>query len=57
MSKGAMETAKAARLAFEASQVVSSSERSEALLTVRAELERRKDRVLEANKQDMEVWW
>jgi glutamate-5-semialdehyde dehydrogenase len=55
MSKGAVETAKAARLAFEASQVISSEERSEALLAVRTELERQKERVLEANRQDMDV--
>lgn len=55
MSKGAMETAKAARMAFEASQAISSQERSEALLAVRVELERQKERVLEANRQDMNV--
>ncbi|KIM33968.1 hypothetical protein M408DRAFT_325521 [Serendipita vermifera MAFF 305830] len=55
MSKSAMETAKAARLAFEASQSVSSEERSAALLAVRAELERQKEKVLEANKQDMDA--
>lgn len=57
MSKSAIEIAKAARLAFEASQAVSSEERSNALLAVRAELERQKEVVLEANKQDMDVRW
>jgi glutamate-5-semialdehyde dehydrogenase len=55
MSKGAEEIAKAAKAAFEASQLVSSQERSDVLLAVKAELERQKDVILEANRKDMEV--
>lgn len=55
MSKGAEEIAKAAKSAFEASQLVSSQERSNILLAVKAELERQKETILEANKKDMEA--
>jgi glutamate-5-semialdehyde dehydrogenase len=55
MSKSATEIAKAARLAFDASQLVSSEERSNALLAVREELEQQKEAILQANKKDMDV--
>lgn len=55
MSKSAAEIAKAARLAFDASQLVTPEERSNALLAVRQELERQKEIVLQANKKDMDV--
>lgn len=55
MSRGAEEIAKAAKAAFEASQLVTPEQRSNALLAVRVELERMKETVLEANKKDMEV--
>ncbi|CCA67891.1 related to glutamate-5-semialdehyde dehydrogenase [Serendipita indica DSM 11827] len=53
MSKSALEIAKAARAAFEASQLLTSEQRTNALLAVRDELERQKDAVLEANRRDM----
>ncbi|KAG8788873.1 hypothetical protein FRC15_001388 [Serendipita sp. 397] len=53
MSRSAIDIAKSARVAFEASQLLTSEQRSNALLTVREELERRKDEVLDANKKDM----
>ncbi|KAG8836516.1 Glutamate 5-kinase [Serendipita sp. 400] len=53
MSRSAIDIAKSARVAFEASQLLTPEQRSNALLTVREELERRKDEVLEANKKDM----
>jgi glutamate-5-semialdehyde dehydrogenase len=55
MSKSATEIAKAARLAFDASQLVGSEERSNALLAVREELERQKEVILQANQKDMDV--
>ena len=47
--------AKAAKLAFEASQLVEQSERVKALLTIRDELQARKKEILDANARDMEV--
>ena len=42
-------------MAFIASQATTAEERSAALLAIKGELERQKERVLEANKQDMDV--
>ena len=54
-SRTAEETARAAKRAFESSGLITAEERSAALLAVRAELERDKDAILEANRKDMEV--
>ena len=54
-SRTAEEIAHAAKKAFESSGLITSEERSIALLEVRAELERHKDAILEANRNDMEV--
>lgn len=51
----AEEVARAAKKAFEASGLITSEERSTALLAVRAELEQHKDAILEANQKDMAV--
>ncbi|KAG8801785.1 hypothetical protein FRC17_006559, partial [Serendipita sp. 399] len=53
MSRSAVDIAKSARAAFEASQLLTSEQRSNALLAVREELERCKEEVLVANKRDM----
>ncbi|KAM5544244.1 hypothetical protein V8D89_001904 [Ganoderma adspersum] len=47
--------AKAAKAAFEASQLISSSERVQALLEIREELEAARDAILAASKLDLEV--
>ena len=47
--------ARAAKAAFEASQLVPSSERVRALYEIRKELEVLKVEILEANKKDLEV--
>ena len=47
--------AKAAKAAFEASQLIASSERIQALSEIRKELEAAKDAILAANKLDLEV--
>jgi glutamate-5-semialdehyde dehydrogenase len=47
--------AKAAKTAFEASQLVASSERVQALHEIRKELEVAKAEILDANKKDLEV--
>ena len=47
--------AKAAKAAFEASQLIPSSERVQALREIREELEAAKDAILAANKLDLEV--
>jgi glutamate-5-semialdehyde dehydrogenase len=47
--------AKAAKAAFESSQLIPASERVKALHEIRNVLERSKDEVLEANKQDLQV--
>lgn len=52
----ATESAKAAKLAFEASQLVDSSERVFALKLIKIELEASRNEIQEANKADMEVW-
>lgn len=47
--------AKAAKAAFEASQLVPSTERVNALHEIRKELEAAKAQILEANRRDLEV--
>ena len=47
--------AKAAKAAFEASQLIPSSQRVQALREIREELEAAKDAILAANKLDLEV--
>lgn len=47
--------AKAAKAAFEASQLVPSSERVKALYEIRKELEASKEEILEANRRDLKV--
>ena len=47
--------AQAAKAAFEASQLVPSSERVKALYEIRKELENAKSEILEANRKDMQV--
>ena len=47
--------AKAAKAAFEASQLIPSSERVRALYEIRKELEAAKDAILAANRADLEV--
>ena len=47
--------AKAAKAAFEASQLIPSSERVRALHELRKELEAAKGAILEANRADLEV--
>ena len=51
----ATEIAKAAKSAFEASQLVDSSERVKALSLIKSELEALRDEIQKANKEDMEV--
>lgn len=47
--------ARAAKLAFEASQLFPASERTDALRAITNELQVNKSQILEANKKDMEV--
>ena len=47
--------AKAAKTAFESSQLIPSSERVKALHEIRKQLENAKEDILEANKRDLEV--
>ncbi len=47
--------AKVAKASFEASQLISSSERIKALQEIRRELEAAKDAILAANRLDIEV--
>ena len=54
-SRTAEEVARAAKKAFESSGLITSAERSAALVAVRTELERHKDAILEANQKDIEV--
>jgi hypothetical protein len=49
------EVAKAAKVAFEASQLLEATERIKALHSIREELEARKTEIFEANKQDLQV--
>ena len=51
----ATEIAKAAKAAFEASQLIDSTERVKALREIRKELEADKNAILAANRADMEV--
>lgn len=55
MSTDAETIAKAAKQAFEASQLISAEERVRALHEIRKELESSKTAILEANKVDLEV--
>jgi len=50
-----LEIAKAAKEAFEASQLATASERVAALKAIRAELELQKDEILAANAEDLKV--
>ena len=47
--------ARAAKLAFEASQLLPASERTNALRAITKELQANKSQILEANRKDMEV--
>lgn len=49
--------AKGAKLAFEASQLLDATERAKALRAIREELERQQSEILDANKQDMQVYF
>lgn len=49
------EIAKKAKAAFEASQLVSALERINALRAIRNELEARKEEILAANREDLDV--
>lgn len=49
------EIAKAAKAAFEASQLIPSAERINALHAIKAELDARKDEILAANREDIQV--
>jgi glutamate-5-semialdehyde dehydrogenase len=51
----AQDIARAAKAAFEQSQLIPTSERIVALHEIRNELEAIKDRILSANKDDLEV--
>ena len=49
------EIAKKAKAAFEASQLISASERIKTLRAIRKELKARKEDILAANREDLEV--
>ena len=51
----ALEIARAAKAAFEASQLIASSERIIALNVIKDELTANKEEILAANRQDLEV--
>jgi gamma-glutamyl phosphate reductase len=55
MSLSAETIAQTAKAAFEASQLVSTTERTRALHEIRKELEANKDSILRANGEDMAV--
>ncbi len=55
MSLSAEAIAQTAKAAFEASQLVSATERTRALHEIRKELEANKDSILRANGEDMVV--
>jgi len=55
MSLSAESIAQTAKAAFEASQLVSATERTRALHEIRRELEANKDAILKANSEDMAV--
>ncbi|TFK85726.1 gamma-glutamyl phosphate reductase [Polyporus arcularius HHB13444] len=54
-TSAAADIAKAAKAAFEASQLIDSSEKVKALREIRKELEADKDAILEANRADLEA--
>lgn len=54
-ASAATHIAQAAKAAFEASQLIPSSERVQALYEIRKELESSKAEILEANRKDLEV--
>jgi glutamate-5-semialdehyde dehydrogenase len=54
-SSPAEQIARAARAAFDASQLIDAAERDAALEAIRKELEDSKDEILAANARDMEV--
>ncbi|KAF7983337.1 hypothetical protein HWV62_22295 [Athelia sp. TMB] len=54
-SSASEEIASAAKAAFEASQLIPSEERITALQAIRAELNARKEQILSANRQDLQV--
>jgi glutamate-5-semialdehyde dehydrogenase len=54
-SVNAEDIAKAAKISFESAQLVPSSERINALHTIKAELDSRKEEILAANKEDLRV--
>lgn len=51
----ALEIARAAKAAFESSQLIASSERITALNVIKDELTANKEEILAANRQDLEV--
>ena len=55
MSLSAETIAQTAKAAFEASQLISTTERTRALYEIRKELEANKDSILRANGEDMAV--
>ena len=55
MASAAESVAKAAKAAFEASQLIPATERIKALHEIRKELEAAKDAILAANRLDLEV--
>lgn len=55
MSSNAEDIAKLAKAAFQSSQLIPSTERVIALHAIRAELHARKDAILNANKEDLQV--
>lgn len=55
LSESAESIAKAAKEAFEVSQLIPVSERTRALTAIKHELESSKAEILEANMRDMEV--
>ena len=57
MSLSAETIAQTAKAAFEASQLISATERTRALHEIRKELEANKDSILRANGEDMTVRW
>ncbi len=54
-SSPAEQIARAARAAFDASQLIDAAERDAALQAIKMELELSKDEILAANAKDMEV--
>jgi gamma-glutamyl phosphate reductase len=54
-NSGAESIARTAKQAFEASQLISSLERTQALTAIKHELAASKSEILQANKKDMQV--